>query len=267
MRQALTASEQSGVLVSPPSPRARTSGRWKKTIRRAIPWTIGVLLLSGSAFAATHVVFRDEEPLRDPLPSAQAEASEARKEAIDAEGRARAAENELASVKARLAELDAKAAEDAKAAAATAAEQRKKLSGIAGKDGSVTQDGDAIRLELVDKVLFRVGDAELTDRGQKVLARVGKALNELPDRQIWVHGHTDDSPITPAEGIIPKYESNWELSAARALTVVHYLQDDAGVDPKRLAAVAFGQHRPASKAKAKNRRIEIVLYPKHQVAK
>jgi chemotaxis protein MotB len=51
----------------------------------------------------------------------------------------------------------------------------------------------------------------------------------------------------------------------RAVNVVHFLQDDVGVDPTRLAAVAFGQYRPASKRKWRNRRIEIVLYPKHQV--
>src|SRR5262249_22663333 len=56
--------------------------------------------------------------------------------------------------------------------------------------------------------------------------------------------------------------TNWELSAARALTVVHYLQDEAKIEPTRLAAVAFGQYRPVSKTKAKSRRIEIVLYPR-----
>jgi chemotaxis protein MotB len=56
--------------------------------------------------------------------------------------------------------------------------------------------------------------------------------------------------------------TNWELSAARALTVVHYLQDEAKIDPTRLAAVAFSQYRPVSKQRAKNRRIEIVLYPR-----
>jgi chemotaxis protein MotB len=65
--------------------------------------------------------------------------------------------------------------------------------------------------------------------------------------------------------VVPKFPTNWELSAARALTVVHYLQDEAKISPRRLAAVAFGQHRPASKVKAKNRRIEIVLYPKHRL--
>ena len=56
--------------------------------------------------------------------------------------------------------------------------------------------------------------------------------------------------------------TNWELSAARALTVVHYLQDTAKIQPSRLAALAFGQYRPVSRSnKAANRRIEIVLYP------
>ena len=110
------------------------------------------------------------------------------------------------------------------------------------------------------------------------------ALKEIPDKQIWVQGHTDDQPIgrlpppkapppkrgqkpvEPPPG--PKFATNWELSAARALTVVHYLQDVAKVDPSRLAALAFGQYRPVSKVnKAANRRIEIVLYPKPIVKK
>ena len=64
----------------------------------------------------------------------------------------------------------------------------------------------------------------------------------------------------------PKFATNWELSAARALTVVHYLQDTAKLDPSRLAALAFGQYRPVSRSnKAANRRIEIVLYPHRAV--
>ena len=138
---------------------------------------------------------------------------------------------------------------------------------MVGGQGQVTQRGDEITLELVDKVLFPVGAAELTPRGQAVLARVGAALNDVPDKQIWVQGHTDATPIRPSAGAPPRFASNWELSSARALTVVHYLQDEAKVDPRRLAAVAFGEHRPAARAKAKNRRIEIVLYPNHQLAR
>lgn len=168
-------------------------------------------------------------------------------------------------------------ASQAAAAAADAATTKEKdsLAAVVGGQGEVTQDGAEIKLELVDKVLFRVGEAELTERGKAVLTRVGAALNDVPDKQIWVQGHTDDTPIravVPAKvrgkavaAPPPRFASNWELSSARALTVVHYLQHEAKVDPRRLAAVAFGEFRPASRVKAKNRRIEIVLYPRHQL--
>lgn len=182
-------------------------------------------------------------------------------------------ERELTETKAALAaekqqadELRAEKAKIAAKAAATAKE-REKLAAVVGAQGAVSQSGEEISLELVDKVLFRVGEAELTPRGKDVLTRVGAALNDVPDKQIWVQGHTDTTPIRVAKGVAPKFATNWELSSARALTVVHYLQNEAKVDPKRLAAVAFGQYRPASRNKAKNRRIEIVLYPKHQLAK
>jgi chemotaxis protein MotB len=261
------ASDESGVILMPADGRRRrdptrgaTSGRWGRRIRTVVPYVIVILLVSGGAFGAT-LYFVPADPVHDPVPAANAAVADARKDAIDAEGRARSAETELAQAKAALA---AAAATDQEREAQAAA-QRKTLSGAAGKDGSVTQDGDAIKLELVDKVLFRVGEADLTPRGEQVLDSIAVALEELHDKQIWVQGHTDDSPIIPAEGVEPRYWTNWELSAARALTVVHYLQDVAGVDPRRLAAVAFGEHRPAAKAKARNRRIEIVLYPRHQL--
>lgn len=162
--------------------------------------------------------------------------------------------------------------------------QAKLKAAIDKASGSVSREGEEIHLQLVDKVLFKVGDDQLTDRGKAVLARVAAALKDLPDKQIWVQGHTDDTPIVvpppppapkkPAKGPPPpkpapppvRFATNWELSAARALTVVHYLQDTAKLDPSRLAALAFGQYRPVSRSnKAANRRIEIVLYPHRAV--
>jgi len=153
----------------------------------------------------------------------------------------------------------------------------KLLSAIDKSQGSVSTEGEEIHLKLVDKVLFAVGDDQLTDRGKVVLGKVAKALADLPDKQVWVQGHTDDTPIIvppaakapkgkkgakPAETGLPRFASNWELSAARALQVVHYLQKEGKIPPSRLAALAFGEYRPVSKSnKALNRRIEIVLYP------
>jgi len=189
------------------------------------------------------------------------------------------------------AELQAKA-DEAKAL-------QDKLAEAVGKAGEVTTADGAVKLELVDQILFPVGEADLTPSGKDVLAKVGAALKDVNDKQVWVQGHTDDQPIIvrkpkpkapepppkkgakaakgakPAKPEPPKPEApdavlafmtNWELSAARALTVVHYLQDDAKLDPTRLAAVAFSQYRPVSKVKAKNRRIEIVLYPRAKIS-
>jgi chemotaxis protein MotB len=191
-----------------------------------------------------------------------------------------------------------------KAKADEAAALQAKLAEAVGQSGEVTTADGAVKLELVDQILFPTGEADLSPNGRDLLAKVGAALRETGDKQIWVQGHTDDQPIYPrkpkpeppaklaAKGkklekpekagkVDPKakpdpkadartdtndavlsYVTNWELSAARALTVVHYLQDDAKIEPTRLAAVAFGQYRPVSRAKAKNRRIEIVLYPR-----
>jgi chemotaxis protein MotB len=229
-------------------------------------------------------------------------------------------EQELADTKAALdkekQEAEALRQSDAelKKKAEEAAALEKKLAEAVGKAGEVTTADGAVRVELVDQILFPVGEADLTPRGKEVLAKVGAALKEIDDKQIWVQGHTDDQPIVmkkpkpkpepkkpepkkPAvtgsavkgnkgpptkvdakaeakpeekadetpDAVLP-FVTNWELSAARALTVVHYLQDDAKIDPTRLAAVAFSQYRPVSKNRAKNRRIEIVLYPRAKIS-
>lgn len=136
----------------------------------------------------------------------------------------------------------------------------KKLDGLLAKDeGKIVSRDGRLTLELVDKVLFRSGEAELTDSGVKVLEKVGKAVKELMDKQIWVQGHTDDLGIAKTNN---KFDSNWELASARALSVVHFLQDDVGITGKRLAAVSFSKFRPVSQRRAKNRRIEIVLFPR-----
>lgn len=188
-----------------------------------------------------------------------------------------------------------------KARADEASALQAKLAAAVGQSGEVTTADGAIRLELVDQILFPLGEADLTPSGKEVLGKVGAALKEIGDKQIWVQGHTDDQPILPRKPKAPEpakakagakgkpakadakkparpepvetdtndavlpFVTNWELSAARSLTVVHYLQDEAKIEPTRLAAVAFGQYRPVSRTKAKNRRIEIVLYPRSKL--
>lgn len=203
-----------------------------------------------------------------------------------AEQRATVLEKDKTELEQKLSEMSAKAGEmEKKVADANSAAEKKLAAAIDKSQGEVSTEGDEIHLKLVDKVLFAVGDDQLTDKGKAALDKVAKALAELPDKQIWVQGHTDDTPIIipPAPKPDPKktkkgakpeappapmvrFASNWELSAARALQVVHYLQDHGKIEPTRLAALAFSQYRPVSRSnKAANRRIEIVLYPQHAV--
>ncbi len=130
---------------------------------------------------------------------------------------------------------------------------RKKLD---AKEGDVSSGGGIVTVHLESEVLFASGEAELSRRGKEVLARVGDVLKPLKDKQILVGGHTDDAPIHTA-----RFPSNWELSTARAVNVVHFLADNAGVDPAKLTAAGYSQYHPRASDRALNRRIEILLIP------
>jgi chemotaxis protein MotB len=121
-----------------------------------------------------------------------------------------------------------------------------------------------LTLNLVDKVLFKPGEADVNADGQKVLDHIGEVLNNVKDKDIRIEGHTDDRPISGE--LKSRYPTNWELSAARATAVARYLQDNDGVDPKRLIVTGYGEYRPiiandTAENRALNRRIEIVLVP------
>ncbi|HLT30177.1 MAG TPA: OmpA family protein [Myxococcaceae bacterium] len=121
-----------------------------------------------------------------------------------------------------------------------------------------------LQVDLVDRVLFGVGEATLSPRGEEVLARIGPVLAKAEGRIIQVSGHTDDSPIS--ERLAGTFPTNWELSVARAVTVVRFLSEKAGVAPERLVATGHSQYRPVNgnrtpKGRARNRRIELLLVP------
>ena len=248
--------------------------------------------LLGFLLAPSHK--KEAEKAKAELADAQKNAASDKTRADGLQGQLETVQHAKADEDKQLADLTNKAADVDKKAADLAAEE-KKIQGTIGKgDGSVDTEGGEIHLKLVDKVLFPTGEDQLTDNGKKVLDKVAQALKEIPDKQVWVQGHTDDQPIyvhpkkpepkpvakgkggkaaaaaakkdEDKEPEMLRFQTNWELSAARALEVVHYLQDVGKVDPHRLAAVAFGQYRPISRReKALNRRIEIVLYPKKEV--
>ncbi len=119
-----------------------------------------------------------------------------------------------------------------------------------------------LTVNVVDKILFDSGKADLKPAGIKVLQQIGDILNSAVDKNIQVEGHTDNVPISG--GLAARYPSNWELSTARATTVLHFLQDKVGVSGERLSAVGYGEYQPISsnataEGRAENRRIQIVL--------
>ncbi len=115
-------------------------------------------------------------------------------------------------------------------------------------------------IELSNNILFASGKTDVKEEGQAALGELAGVLKDIGDRSFLVTGHTDNVPISNK-----KFDSNWELSTARAVNVVQYLQD-SGVPPKQLAAAGYGEFDPVAsnetkEGKALNRRIEIVLMP------
>jgi len=115
-----------------------------------------------------------------------------------------------------------------------------------------------LTVKMKDKILFASGSATIGKEGLAALAKVADALRGVQGKVIRIEGHTDNVPT--GGGAFP---TNWELSAARALAVVRYLQEQ-GVDPTRLAAAGYGEFQPISandtaEGRSLNRRIEIVL--------
>ena len=131
---------------------------------------------------------------------------------------------------------------------------------------AITELKGKLTVDVVDKVLFDSGQAEIKPEGLAVLKRVVDILIAVTDKTIRVEGHTDNVPIKGA--LVKRYPTNWELSAARAINVTRYLEKE-GLDPVLLSAAAFGEYQPVddnktTEGRAKNRRIAIILLPKEE---
>lgn len=133
----------------------------------------------------------------------------------------------------------------------------------AGKLSVEMRDG-RINLKLPDDVLFPSGSRSLKKEGKAALVEVAKVLKDVEGREFLIAGHTDNVPVRRGGA----FKNNWELSTARAVTVVSLLTNE-GVPPERLAAAGFGEFDPIApndtkENQAKNRRLEIVLLPNLQ---
>ena len=111
-------------------------------------------------------------------------------------------------------------------------------------------------------MLFRSGGYEINDRAAETLSKIAKIIMDYKDYDVLVEGNTDDVPIS-RENI----RNNWDLSCLRASSVVQYLQNNYGVDPKRLTAGGRGEYNPLSDnstdlGRQRNRRTQIIITPK-----
>lgn len=134
---------------------------------------------------------------------------------------------------------------------------------IKGQELVIKRTKELLRVEIVGQILFEAGTAEIKKDGRQTLGRIADILKTHSDKMIRVEGHTDNVKIQ--EKLSARYATNWELSAARALSVVHVLQAK-GVEPKSLTALARGPYHPVADnstvdGRSRNRRIVIILTP------
>ena len=135
---------------------------------------------------------------------------------------------------------------------------------LESKDVTISKLQGKLTVNILDRVMYDSGEAVLKPDGQAVLRKVAAILAGHPELKIHVIGHTDNVPIRPSAH--SRFASNWELSTARALAAVHFLTEQAGVDPHRVGAVGYGEFRPiadnsTAEGRAKNRRIAITILP------
>ncbi len=119
-----------------------------------------------------------------------------------------------------------------------------------------------VYISLADNMLYKSGSYEINNRAQETLSKVAKIIMDYKDFDVLVEGNTDDVPIK-RENI----RNNWDLSCLRASSVVQYLQNNFGVDPKRLTAGGRGEYNPLTTndtdtGRQRNRRTQIIITPK-----
>jgi chemotaxis protein MotB len=129
----------------------------------------------------------------------------------------------------------------------------------------VEATSEGVMITMREAILFDSGKSDLKSSSSDLLSKVAEILGRSRAREIRIAGHSDNVPIRSN----PEFPSNWELSTARALTVLHRLVDVHRLSPSKLVAVGFGEHRPVAdnataEGRARNRRVEIFLVPEKQ---
>ena len=136
------------------------------------------------------------------------------------------------------------------------------LGNLNDTDVTVNVEKSVVFISLSDKMLFQSGSTKLSARAKQVLEKVATVLNDKPEMEVLVEGHTDNVPISR-----DCIKDNWDLSAMRATTITRVLQNDYNVDPARITAGGRSEYVPLAsnetpEGRSTNRRIRIVILPK-----
>lgn len=129
---------------------------------------------------------------------------------------------------------------------------------IAKKIFEIETMEDRVKMVFKDTILFSPGSLKINENGKKVLRKIASSIQKNKGKYIRIEGHTDNTPANKPN------LTNWDLSAARAIAVVRFLEE-VGLNSSKLSAIAYGASRPVASneteaGRMKNRRIEIVLY-------
>jgi chemotaxis protein MotB len=168
------------------------------------------------------------------------------------EGRVGTLESELSAEKRRSSDLNA--------------DLEKALADYKQKENVLLQKIDDRSVVTVSEaMMFASGGVQLTQKATEMLDKMAAVLSKYPDREVRVEGHTDNVGI--ALEFQSRFKSNWELSTARATSVLHYLRQRTNINPNQLAAVGYGEYRPladnsTAEGRSKNRRVVITVGPK-----
>ncbi len=134
--------------------------------------------------------------------------------------------------------------------------------GIEDEDVEVKVDKTVVFVNLSDKMLYKSGSAQITDRANEVLGKIAKIIKSRPNLEVMVEGYTDSQPINTT-----CIKDNWDLSVLRSTSVVRALQYNHGIDPNRLIAAGRGEYNAlatnqTAEGRAMNRRTRIIILPK-----
>ena len=219
-------------------------------------------VLKGSARETTRLLQQLQETQED-LMTREDRLKDIEKDLLEKERALKALSADLDSRNLRLNELEQMLARKDSVVNALHSTIASALRGFEGQGLSVYEKDGKVYVSLEEQLLFQTGSTIVDPEGVRALNDLAKVLEDNPEIDIMIEGHTDDVPVTPN----PRMRDNWDLSVLRATSIVRILLDGSSIDPNRLTVSGKGEYTPVDpgttpEARRKNRRTEIILSPR-----